>query len=500
MADGNEEGVSRGVGGQDGGEVPRAEPPPSTSLEIEWLAVKGLLRNRMKDAPYGSWIEPMAAASREGGVVTLSFPVSYGLNHVRDQYLPQILAAWRDRDPTVVRIELLVGRGEATSSGALEISADSAGSAARLPPPSPPGGDDMDADDPVAPRGSKLHADYSFATFIQGPTNRSAYHAAEDVIAAGGRSVYAPLFIYGPPGAGKTHIANATAKALIAAQPNLRVLYFTAEQFMYGFVTGVKRRDTMMFKEFCRRADVLIVDDLQHLDGRDKTQDELLHTVSELMMQHKQVILIATQRPAQLSWVDAYWRSRLEGGLCVEMMPPDLGVRREILRRMSVSAHARYGVVIAPEVGELLVRQVEGDCRRFVGALNNVIHLSRNRGAALTVEEAAMLLEGAQRQVGDRRITMDLIHRVVAARYGVKVTELVSERRTKDICHARQVAIYLCHRLTDRPYTEIGRRCGRRNHATIIHSIKKIERLLESDAELQRTIEDLTRLILDHSG
>ncbi|MGN6374787.1 MAG: chromosomal replication initiator protein DnaA, partial [Sphingomonas sp.] len=295
---------------------------------------------------------------------------------------------------------------------------------------------------------------------------------------------FSPLFLHSGTGQGKTHLMHAIAHEFLAAQPDARVMFMSAERFMFEFVQALRSKDTFAFKQRLRAADLLLIDDLQFIAGKDSTQEEFFHTVNELMVAGKRLVITADRAPQALDGVEARIVSRLSGGLVADIKPPEAALRRAILERR------RSELVETPvpdEVVELLANRITGNIRELEGAFNRVVAYAQLTGDTIdldfTVATLGDVLRGAQ-----RRVTIDEIQRVVSAHFELKPLDLVSARRARVVARPRQIAMYLAKRLTTRSLPEIGRKFGGRDHSTVIHAVRRIEELRDADREIDGAV------------
>ncbi|MEO1102411.1 MAG: chromosomal replication initiator protein DnaA, partial [Pseudomonadota bacterium] len=313
--------------------------------------------------------------------------------------------------------------------------------------------------------------------------------------APGDRVQYNPLFISGAVGLGKTHLLQAIAHQAVANHAGRRVLYLTAEHFMYRFLSAVRVKNTLPFKEILREIDILLIDDLQFLNGA-KVQEEFGHTLTTLVDGHRQVVIAADRAPADLDGLEPRVRSRLGGGLVVELEAPDYPMRKKILEyRIAAQRDMFPELDFADEVVDFVARSVTTNGRDLDGAVNRLVAHNQLTGQPITIKMAENALRDLLRARETRRPKIEDIQRVVSQHYGVSRQDLVSARRTRTIVQPRQIAMYLSKTLTPRSLPEIGRRFGNRDHTTVLHAVRKIDGLLEKEAQLAEDIETLKRLL-----
>ena len=477
--------------------------------------VKAQLRARLGQDVYSSWFGRMKLAEASKGLVRLSVPTAFLRSWINGHYLDTICEIWREVDPALLRVEVIV-RSPVRHGGPAEAAEQqpAARKAARqsetalgsgmLSPPK--------AERPMAPRaafvehesrpgsiGSPLDPRYTFQSFIDGPSNRVAYAAAKTVAEAGPGSVrFNPLFIHASVGLGKTHLLQAIAAEALRNNAKSRVVYLTAEYFMWRFATAIRDNNALTLKEQLRDIDLLIIDDMQFLQGK-SIQNEFCHLINMLLDSAKQVVVAADRPPSELESLEPRVRSRLNGGVSLEMSAPDYQMRLEMLRQKLASARAEdQSLSIPDEIIEHVARTVTGSGRELEGAFNQLI-FRQSFEPQITLDRIDELLGHIYRSGEPKRVRIEDIQRIVARHYNVSKTELLSNRRTRTIVKPRQVAMYLSKVLTPRSLPEIGRRFGGRDHTTVLHAVRKIEGQSTTDTTLAQELELLRRLINDQA-
>ena len=342
--------------------------------------------------------------------------------------------------------------------------------------------------------GAPLDARFTFDSFVVGKPNELA-HAAARRVAEGGPVSFNPLFLYGGVGLGKTHLMHAISHELQNNRPDLRVLYLSAEQFMYRFVQALRERQIMSFKEMFRSVDVLMVDDVQFIAGKDSTQEEFFHTFNALVDQGKQIVISADRAPGEIKDLEERIRSRLQCGLVVDLHPTDYELRLGVLQQKAGQYRQQYrGLQIAPGVMEFLAHRITTNVRVLEGALTRLFAFASLVGREITLDLAQECLADILR-ASDRKVTIEEIQRKVAEHYNVRLSDMIGPRRMRTIARPRQIAMYLAKHLTSRSLPEIGRRFGGRDHTTIMHGIRKIEELMATDSQLSDDLQLLRRLL-----
>jgi chromosomal replication initiator protein len=342
--------------------------------------------------------------------------------------------------------------------------------------------------------GAPIDSRFTFDSFVVGKPNELA-HAAARRVAEGGPVTFNPLFLYGGVGLGKTHLMHAIAQELRSRQPEARVVYLSAEQFMYRFVQALRERDTMGFKELFRSVDVLMVDDVQFIAGKDSTQEEFFHTFNALVDQQKQIIISADRAPGEIKDLEDRIKSRLQCGLVVDLHPTDYELRLGVLQQKVDQYRLQYpGLVICDGVLEFLAHRISTNVRVLEGALTRLFAFASLVGREITLDLAQDCLSDILR-ASERKVTVEEIQRRVGEHFNVRLSDLVGPKRTRTIARPRQVAMFLAKQMTSRSLPEIGRRFGGRDHTTVMHAVKRIEALRATDTQIAEDLELLRRML-----
>jgi chromosomal replication initiator protein len=446
-----------------------------------WDQVREQLVPRVGRNNYTTWIEPLKLQALSNGVAQFEVPTSFFGNWVSRNFADHILRELQQSGAAVQRVEFAVGRDAPAPKAEVKKTL-----ARPLSRPSRP----VDEELPVAP----LDARFTFDTFVVGKPNELA-HAAARRVAEGGPVTFNPLFLYGGVGLGKTHLMHAIAHELTLRQPDLRVLYLSAEQFMYRFVQALRERQIMDFKEIFRSVDVLMVDDVQFIAGKDSTQEEFFHTFNALVDQNKQIVISADRAPGEIKDLEERIKSRMQCGLVVDLHPTDYELRLGILQTKAEHYRAQYqGLQIASGVLEFLAHRITTNVRVLEGALTRLFAFASLVGREITLELAQDCLADILR-ASDRKLTIEEIQRKVAEHYNIRLSDMIGPKRLRTIARPRQMAMYLAKQLTSRSLPEIGRRFGGRDHTTIMHGVKKIEELMTTDSQLSDDMQLLKRLL-----
>lgn len=437
---------------------------------------------------YQTWIKPIRFVSLTGGVALMHVPTTFIGDWVSRNFSDHILRALSKAGQEVNRIEFAV-RNRAQA----ETAPQPAGTENPLPAANAPRITTAPSDDGLLP-GAPLDSRFSFDNFVVGKPNALA-HAAARRVAEGGPVTFNPLFLYGGVGLGKTHLMHAIAWELRSRSPNLRVLYLSAEQFMYRFVQALREKQIMDFKELFRSVDVLMVDDVQFIAGKESTQEEFFHTFNALVDQHKQIIISADRAPGEIKDLEDRIKSRLQCGLVVDLHPTDYELRLGILQQKALQYADTYGEMkIDDGVLEFLAHKITTNVRVLEGALTRLFAFSNLVGREINMDLVQDCLADILR-TSDRRVTVEEIQRKVAEHYNIRLSDMIGPKRMRTIVRPRQIAMYLAKELTSRSLPDIGRRFGGRDHTTIMHGVRKVEELRDHDSKMSEDIDLLRRLL-----
>ena len=447
-------------------------------IEI-WPSIKLALRKTVGEAAFTNWINPLELTSVDASKANFATPTKFIGDWVDRNYGDSIKFEFAkhglDVDRLVFSVNIENKIAPAKKSKKITETKNTKTGSRDLP-------------------GASLDPRYTFDNFVVGKPNELA-HAAARRVAEGGDVSFNPLFLHGGVGLGKTHLMHAIAWEIKKRDPNAKVLYLSAEQFMYRFVQALRFKDTISFKEMFRSVDVLMVDDVQFIAGKSSTQEEFFHTFNALIDQNKQVIISGDRAPVDMEQLEDRIKSRLQWGLVVDVHPTDYELRLGILQSKQES-QARYNstVEVSPGVLEFMAQRISSNVRVLEGALTRLYAFGSLVGRPVTLEMAQESLSDILRAT-DRKVTIDEIIRKVTDHYGVNLTDMLSARRTRSIARPRQVAMYLSKKLTSKSLPEIGRRFGKRDHTTVIHAVKKIEELQSIDNQIAKDIEILRRML-----
>ncbi len=428
----------------------------------------------LKQAELGPWCDMTRA-------VEIWLPSDFSANFVASQFQDRLRLAWRAQDAGV---DGVVVRRKPVSAGGRSEPVTYAPAAV----------DAMaEAVAPAAVDGFRPRHD--FASFIVGDSNRLA-HSAALAVAATDKPLFNPLYIHGGTGQGKTHLLHAIAGAFGAAHGGGPIIYLSAEKFMMEFVNAMRANATMDFKARLRSARLLLIDDVQFIAGKGSTQEELLHTLNELVDRGARIVISADRPPSLLDGVDARIVSRLAGGLVADIQAPTLELRLAILQARAAAVHAaRGGAVIVPDIViDFLARAIRSNVRELEGALNKLVAYAQLTGRPIDLDFAQAMLADAVR-ANARRITIDEIQKACAAHYRIDHAEMRSQRRARAVARPRQIAMYLAKKMTPRSLPEIGRIFGGRDHSTVIHAVKTIEALRAANPDIDADVRAIQRVL-----
>jgi chromosomal replication initiator protein len=461
------------------------------ALSEAWAAITKQLSERFGEAIYRSWLKPLHYVGSEAGKIVLGVPTRFMREWINKHYMKDIAGLWSEAlSAEGVELELRVVESQAAS-------AQIAGATAATPQPfhviTPQSWQGSEAaQEADAQMSAPLDPRYSFENFVVGKPNELA-HAAARRIAEATTVVPGcnPLFLYGGVGLGKTHLMHAIAWHIRKTNPSRRVLYLSAEKFMYQFIRALRFKEALAFKEHFRSVDVLMIDDVQFISGKDSTQEEFFHTFNALVDQNKQLVISGDRSPSDLEGLEERVRSRLGWGLVADIHSTSYELRLGILQS---KVEQMSGIEVPQKVLEFLAHKITSNVRELEGSLNRVVAHSTLIGRPITLEATQEVLHDLLR-ANDRRISIEDIQKHVATHYNVKVSDMHSARRSRVVARPRQVAMYLSKKLTSKSLPEIGRRFGGKDHTTVMHAVKRIEELMSADAEFSKDLELLTRML-----
>lgn len=440
-------------------------------LALQWNRIRSRLRAEFGEAAYRSWLKPASFEAVDAETVRILAPTRFMRDWIETQYGERLKRLWLDENPEVRQLEIVhIGTEPETVPATPKVS--------RVE--SVPNGEDV---------GALLDPRFRFENFVVGKPNELAFAAARRVGEA--QAVpFNPLFLYGGVGLGKTHLMHAIAWHIRKTNPERRVIYLSAEKFMYQFIRAMRYKDTMAFKEQFRSVDVLMIDDVQFFSGKDNTQEEFFHTFNALVDQNRQVVISADKSPNDLEGMEERMKSRLGWGLVADIHPTIYELRLGILQ----SKAERMAVDIPIKVMEFLAHKITSNVRELEGALNRLVAYADLVGRPITLDNTQEVLHDILR-ANDRKVTIEEIQKRVAEHYNIRLGEMYSARRSRAIARPRQVAMYLSKQLTARSLPEIGRKFGGRDHTTVMHAVRKIDELCALDNAFSEDVELLSRML-----
>ncbi|MDT7934645.1 MAG: chromosomal replication initiator protein DnaA [Sphingomonadaceae bacterium] len=444
----------------------RTASQPSEPHEAAWAAIRSELQSEFGERTFTSWLKPIRLLRVEHGEAVLALETKFTCDYVRDNFAGRLRSLWAVRGEGVRHVRLVVAP---------------AGLAPGDPIPFP-------GAVALADTGATLEPRFRFDSFILGTSNEIAWGAARK-LAEGALPGLNLLFLHSCTGLGKTHLMQAIGHDVRARNLNARIAYLSAEKFMVEFRSALRSDDMDGFKQRMRGLDLLMIDDVQFIAGKEKTQDEFFHTLNELMTAGRRIVISADRPPRDLLNIQDRILSRLAGGLVADIGPADYELRLNIL-------HAKLadigGPAVPDDVMKFLARRISSNVRELEGALNRVVVCAEMRGTPITIDFASIVLAD-QLRAHDRRLTVDEIIRRTADQFGLKVSDLLSPSRARDIARPRQVAMYVAKKMTQRSLPEIGRRFGGKDHTTVLHAVRRIEELRATDRELDGSVAKLMR-------
>ena len=460
-------------------------------IDAQWARVRARLRQEVGELAYRSWLKPLTLGEVRDGRLRLVVPTRFMRDWINGHYAERLHALWASENAGIAAVEVCIQPTAparkpeaAVEEQPAEPVAAAAAEARKSPAVLRNGADALD-DDISAP----LDPRFTFKNFVVGKPNELAYAAAQRV-ADSAAVPFNPLYLYGGVGLGKTHLMHAIAHAIRERDPSRRVIYLSAETFMYKFIRALRYQNTVAFKEHFRNVDVLMIDDVQFIAGKDATQEEFFHTFNALVDQNRQIVISADKSPSDLDGLEERMRSRLGWGLVADIHATTYELRLGILQSKVESAKCS----VPPKVLEFLAHKITSNVRELEGGLNRVVAHATLVGREVTLETVQEVLQDLLR-ANDRRITIEEIQLRVAQHFNIKVSEMHSPRRARAVARPRQVAMYLAKQLTSRSLPEIGRKFGNRDHTTVMHAVRKIEELRSTDSSMSEDIELLRRML-----
>lgn len=443
-----------------------------SDLNQIWNRALGLLENELSEICLNTWIKPLEPLSIDEGVFTLSVPNDFHKNFV-DQYMPLIRNTMKVAHAQVFDIQLIVGRPV-------------------LARPQEPEAVDSQAPLFQTINHSRLNQQYTFEGFVVGSSNRFAHAACVAVAEKQGGRNFNPLFLYGGSGLGKTHLMHAIGNFVIEHYPDKRVLYVQCEQFVNEFIFAIKENKYDDFRNKYRNTDMLLIDDIQFIEGKEQMQIEFFHTFNTLYETGKNIVMTCDKPPQSLISLEERLRTRFSSGLIVDIQAPDYETRVAILKRRAQISQAS----VPEDVNDYIATNIASNIRELEGAFNTVLCYSLLAGT-ITLEVAKEALKDIIQPIAGKTVSASVIKEVVARFYSITVDELKSSRRSKNISNPRQLAMYLSRSLLGLSYPQIGKLFGDRDHTTVLHACRKIEQGLKNDEQLKSDLEEIQKRIAE---
>ena len=449
--------------------------------KLNWSLIQDEMKNKLGLEIYESWLKKISFIDEFNNYILLSVPTRFIRDWITSRYLDQILVTVRYYKKEIIRIEFKIVEQDTKNDKANN-------------------NDDYELTDQKNIsfikdsylQYNRIDPNRSFDNFITGNSNKLAYEASLKV--SENISHYNPLYIYGGVGLGKTHLLNSIGLEL---KKKNKVMFISAERFMYQFVKSIKANDMVKFKEYFRNTDILLIDDIQFMNGKEAMQEEFFHTFNALLDKGSQIIVSADRAPNKLSRIQERIKSRFSGGLVVDIQKPDQELRKKVIQKKTEELNILYSgqIKISSEIQEFISNEITSSIREIVGAVNRVVSFSRIYNKIPSLAETKVILKDLL-NLSENKVTIDLIQTLVCKFFKISKNEMLSSRRSRYLVRPRQTAIYLTKILTSKSLPEIGREFSNRDHTTIIHSVKTIEKLKEKDSEMVENINKLKNQIL----
>ena len=450
------------------------------TIALQAEAVEARLRESLGSSVFDTWLKSLCVGGLKDGTLTLFLPTNFFCSYIARNFADEITQAWQAENPEIKRVKFEAGSLAFTEApDAVEVSVSSG----EEPTPS---SDLTETEKDIL--SAPLNPDFTFDKFVVGTPNEFAYAAARRVAESKTPS-FNPLYLYSDSGLGKTHLMHSIAWYIRTHDKSRRVVYLSAEKFMYLFIRAIRYKDTLAFKEELRNVDVLMIDDVQFLIGKDSTQEEFFHTFNDLIGSGKQIVLSADKPPVNLDGIEERLKTRLGSGLVADIHQTTFELRVGILESKAQNS----GVYVPQDVISFLAEKITSSVRELVGALLRVTAHVQLMGGEVTLERTCDILRDVL-SAFDRRVTIEEIQRKVAEHYNIRVAEMTSKRRDRPVARPRQIAMFLAKELTTKSLPDIGRAFDR-DHTTVIHAVKAIENLREKDRAFKEETDALRRML-----
>ena len=451
--------------------------------KIDWQSIKKELREKLGKDIFESWIKKIELVEEFHNYILFSVSTRFIRDWIVSRYLDQILQTIKEYKKDLVRIEFTIKNSKETEISETNTSSQNSFKT---------NNDNVSFIKDSYLQYNRIDPNKNFENFITGGSNKLAFEASKKV--SKDIAHYNPLYLYGGVGMGKTHLLNAIGLEL---KEKNKVMFISAERFMYQFVKSLKSNEMVKFKEYFRNTDILLIDDIQFMNGKEAMQEEFFHTFNALLDKNSQIIISADRPPNKLSRIQERIKSRFSGGLVVDIQNPDYELRYKIIKSKTEELKLSFSnqVVISEEIQKFISKEIKTSIRELVGALNRIVSFTRIYNKVPSLSEVKIVLKDLL-NLTENKVDIDIIQTIVCKFYKISKNEMLSPRRSRYLVRPRQTAIYLAKMLTSKSLPEIGRSFSNRDHTTVIHSVKTIERLRKEDSELNINIDSLKNKIL----
>ena len=450
---------------------------------LNWELIQEDFKIKFGRDVFESWLKKMELIEIKSDHLLISVPTRFIRDWITSRYLDNVIQVVKTHNKNINRIEFKINSTSLVSTNDVKINENSQDNVINA---------NLAFIKDTFIQYNRIDPNKSFENFIVGQSNNLAYEASKKIVES--YSSYNPLYLYSGVGMGKTHLLNAIGLNL---KTKKKVMFISAERFMYHFVKSIKSNEMIKFKDYFRNTDVLLIDDIQFMNGKEALQEEFFHTFSALLDKGSQIVLTADRPPNKLSRIQERIRSRFSGGLVVDIQSPDLSLRSEIIKSKLSELNVLNGnnVKISEEIQNFICSEIKSSIRELVGALNRIISFSRIYNRVPSLSETRIILKDLL-NIHENKVTIDGIQTIVCKYFKISKNEMLSSRRSRYLVRPRQTAIYLSKLLTSKSLPEIGRAFSNRDHTTVIHSVKTIEKLRKEDNELNINIDNLKNKIL----
>jgi len=442
---------------------------------INWDKVLEMLKKNFGNDVYESWIKNIHLKKEFNHYVILSAPTRFVRDWIVSRYADKMLDIIKTFKISIQRIEFLIEENQEKPEKSIFFKKNQ-----------------ITSIENSLLNYNRFNTNYRFDNFMVGESNELAYTAARKICVKSAH--YNPLFIYSSVGMGKTHLLNSIG---IEVQDTKKTMFISAERFMYHFIRSIKNNEMVKFKDFFRRADIFIIDDIQFVSGKEAMQEEFFHTFDALIERGSQIVISSDRPPSNLNKIQERIKSRLSGGLVIDIQPPDLDLKMKILKskfeEINISMNENYQV--SDEIFKFLATEVSSSVREMVGALNRILAFSKINTKPPSIYECKRILKDYINS-NNKSLTVESIQNLVASHFNLNIEELLSPRRSRSLARPRQIAMYLAKQHTSNSLPDIGRKFSNRDHTTVIHAVKKIDELIKKDSEIKESIIEIKKKLL----